>query len=91
MRDSSSRLLQCLRGSHDLIRPCRATNLSAGRQATWLTESNSIPRTTNTVAGPSHFPGWRGKPSRLQTASAVLSLCVHCMESVGPAVIKSSK
>ena len=61
MRDSSSHPLQCLRGSHKLIRPCKASSISAGRRATWLTESNSIPRTTSTVARPSHFPRWRGR------------------------------
>lgn len=33
MRDSSLRKLHHLRGSHELIRPCKADSLSAGRWA----------------------------------------------------------
>lgn len=61
MRDSKSRLLQVLRGSHELIKHFRADSFSAGKRAIWLTESSSISSTTSTVAGPSHFPGWRGR------------------------------
>ena len=46
-----------------------------GRQAIWLTESTSIPRTTSTVEGPTHLP---------QTAIAVLKLCAHWDDSGGP-------
>ena len=81
MRDSKSHLLQDFRGSHDLIKHFRADSFSAGKRAIWLTES------TSTVAGPSHFPGWRGRPSCLQAANAIARLCAHSGESGGPAVM----
>ena len=89
MRDSSLRLLHRLEGSHELIRPCKANNLSAGRRAAWLIKSSLIPNTTSTVVGPSHFPRWRGRPSRLQTAGVVLMLCTQWGE--GAAVISHSE
>ena len=55
MGNSSLRLLHHLRGSHELIRSCKADSLSAGKWAAWLIESSSISNTTSTVAGPSHF------------------------------------
>ena len=63
----------------------------SGRCATWARESNSMPRAANTGVGPTHLPGWRGKPKRSQTNSAVLRFCAHWEESEGPAVTKSSK
>ena len=88
MRDSSLRLLHHLRGSHELIRPCKADSLFAGKRAAWLIESSSNPNTTSTVAGPSHFPRWRGRPGHLQTGSAVLMLCTQCRE--GETVVTKS-
>ena len=43
-------------GRHELIRPCKASSLSA---------VSSNPNTTSTVAGPLYFLSWRGTYLRL--------------------------
>ena len=91
IRDSSSRLLHQDRANHEAINSRRAWSFSSGRWATWLTESSSMPRTVSTGAGPTHFPGWRGKPNRSQTAKAVLRFLAHWVDAGGPAVMKSSR
>ena len=89
--DSRSCLLHHFHVSHKVISSFKANNFSAGRRATWLTESSSIPRTTSTVEEPTFLPGWRGRHKRLHTAIAVLKLCAHWDDSGGLTVMKSSR
>ena len=47
-------------GPHNL---CRAASLSAGKQAIWTAESNSIPKSTKHVEDPRHSLRWTGWPT----------------------------
>ena len=88
--DLSSCLLHHFWSSQEAINSCKAESLSAGSRATWLIESSSMPKIVRTSAGPTHLSGWRGSPSRPQTARAVFRLCVHWGESGGPTVMKGN-
>ena len=60
IRDSRSCLFYHFHVSHEVISSFKANNFSAGRRATWWTESSTIPRTTSTVKWQNrHLGQWR--------------------------------
>ena len=70
MRDKSSLFWQAFLSPHAETSCCNRANLSVGRHAVRLTESNSMPRKQRRVLGPSILSGATGTPSDSHSASA---------------------
>jgi len=91
IRDSNWAWEDHRRWLQEVISSLKAANFSSGRCAYCSTESNSIPRMTSQVDGPTHLPGCRGRPNFWQTDKAVCRLEAHWVELGDPVVIKSLK
>ena len=72
IRDSRSRFRQTFLSPHLHTKCWRLDSLSAGRRAVRLTESNSMPRKTRDVVGPSALLGAMGTPREFHKDSASL-------------------
>ena len=73
------------------LTPSRPQASKLGGEPPDWQNSSSMPRIVSTGAGPTHLPGWRGKPSWSHIAKAVLRFLSHWVKPGGPAVIKSSR
>jgi hypothetical protein len=83
MRESSSLFL------HAFL-PRQPPSSSPRQSSCIATESNSTPVKLMVVAGPSAFLGWSGRLVSLHVSCVMAWLLLHCGESGGPTVTKSS-
>ena len=91
MRDSSSRLEQDNRSSHEFRADFNSFNLSRGSLASRRSVSRRIPKYSSWVAGPSSLSSARGTPRVLQRERRVSRWWAQVCDSGGPTMKQSSR